>query len=425
MEARWTRGAIVAGEARAGTVVGLECARCKLRVPFSDGKLPASIPVESEMKPHGTVAVAVLLGGLLSGVASAPQPRPTWRDLTRRFERVFDLAVAEVDQLDDAPEPLVGIFVPSADSAEAAGELPSKWKRLAEAEDPPHRVVLLIHGLDEPGDIWSELAPALVKAGHAVARFEYPNDQHVKASSATLIECLRDARAAGIDQVSIVAHSMGGLVTFDTLTRDDGYAGDALGGDSLPTVRCFITVGTPWHGSPWAKLRVAAEIREQIQRWYMDESWDIRPLLRFQADGLGEAGEDLDENSELIRTLRARPMPKGVILTEIAGKVSQPEWADLSWMEDSKLLRQLLGRQRVSELISDMKTASRVVGDGVVPVESALGRKTEDQVVIEANHRGLVRSTPIDFATGGAESTPPAIEVIVDRLSSELEEEKP
>ncbi|GAB4385748.1 MAG: hypothetical protein Kow0022_12810 [Phycisphaerales bacterium] len=376
------------------------------------------------MRLYPVIAAAVLLGTFPCVPAGAEQPGSTWSELARRFEQAFEQAASELDRWSDAPAPLMGIFVPATDTAEAAGALPSKWKPLSRVEQPPPRVVLLVHGLDEPGDIWSELAPALVRAGHAVARFEYPNDQHVQASASLLIESLRAARASGIVEISIVAHSMGGLVTFDALTREDGYAGDAEGAGRLPAVRRFITIGTPWLGSPFARFRVLAEIREQVQRWSMDESWDVRPLLRFRTDGLGEAGEDLAEDSELIRTLQARPLPEGIILTEIAGRVSQPEWADVSWMEDSQLLVRLLGRQKVSELIAGVKAASGMLGDGVVPVRSALGRPAEDRVIIEANHRGLVRSTPIDFATGGG-STPPAIAVILDRLAGQREEQAP
>ena len=56
------------------------------------------------------------------------------------------------------------------------------------------RVVMLVHGLDEPGGIWDQLAPALVADGHTVVRFEYANDQAIAISAGDLIEALPNWR---------------------------------------------------------------------------------------------------------------------------------------------------------------------------------------------------------------------------------------
>ena len=37
--------------------------------------------------------------------------------------------------------------------------------------------VILVHGLDDPGKVWMNLAPALVKEGFSVWIMTYPNDQ--------------------------------------------------------------------------------------------------------------------------------------------------------------------------------------------------------------------------------------------------------
>ena len=50
------------------------------------------------------------------------------------------------------------------------------------------RSLVLIHGLDEPGDIWDDLAPALTAAGHAVWEYRYPNDQGIERSADWLAE---------------------------------------------------------------------------------------------------------------------------------------------------------------------------------------------------------------------------------------------
>src|SRR5690606_22566445 len=61
------------------------------------------------------------------------------------------------------------------------------WIPVADAAGPAtDRVVLLVHGLDEPGDIWDDLTPALHEAGHTVVRFNYPNDQDPALSADAL-----------------------------------------------------------------------------------------------------------------------------------------------------------------------------------------------------------------------------------------------
>jgi pimeloyl-ACP methyl ester carboxylesterase len=256
-----------------------------------------------------------------------------------------------------------------------------------------------------------------VNAGHEVARFEYFNDQSVATSAEELIASLRAARGAGVEQVAIVAHSMGGLVAFSALTAESGYGGDISGGDDLPRVTRLIAVGTPWAGSPWAKLRAAAEVREQVQRWMMDESWDLRPLLAFRRDGTGQAAGDLAEGSRLIADLAGRETPEGLPLTNIVGRIVQAEPVDLGWIRESKLLRELMDEEDLAELTENLRAAGSELGDGVVPVASALAREKGDNVILAVNHRALIRETGVDFITGPTPDGPPGIPVILDRLA--------
>ena len=355
------------------------------------------------------------------GETASGQAQPTaWREAVTRLEERLDEAFGELTWTEQVAEPVNGIFVPSADTPEAARALPSNWTPLADVDDVPPRLVLLVHGLDEPGDIWSDLAEALVGDGRAIARFEYPNDQRVHDSAALMLEQLRAARAAGVEEITIVAHSMGGLVSFDALTREDGYAGNARAPEDYPRVVRFVAVGTPWEGSPWAKLRAAAEVREQITRWLMDEDWDIRPLLNYRRDGVGQAGKDLEPGSPLVTELAERPWPEGLPLTALAGQISRPDPGRLEKLEDSRILRELLGAEPLGELVADLRRASEEFGDGVVSVESALSRETKDAHVFEVNHRALVRRSPLDPITGQEADGPPGIAIILDRVGADL-----
>ena len=357
-----------------------------------------------------------------TSTTTAPPTQPAWRDAVQRLEDHLDDTFGELTWTEQSAEPLVGVFVPADDSPEAARAMPSKWVPLTDAHPVPKRLVLLVHGLDEPGDIWSDLAEALVNNGHAIARFEYPNDQRVLDSGAAMVEHLRAARAAGVEEVTIVAHSMGGLVSFDALTRGDGYAGVVRTPADFPRVVRFVAVGTPWEGSPWAPLRAAAEVREQITRWMMDESWDLRPVLHYRRDGVGQAGQDLEPGSALVTELAARPWPEGLPLTVIAGQITRPDPGKLEKFEGSELLGELLGREQLESLTADLRRASEELGDGVVSVQSALARETDDAQVFEVNHRALVRHSPVDFLTGQEPDGPPGIAIILDRIESDLGE---
>ncbi|HZW08978.1 MAG TPA: alpha/beta fold hydrolase [Phycisphaerales bacterium] len=367
-----------------------------------------------------TRSAGIWLGIVLGAGSAAPAAaQESWREALDRFERGLDDLLDEVAELDELPAPLGGLYVPASDDPGAAAELPSAWVALGASERPPARLVVLVHGLDEPGDIWCDLAPALVRAGHEVARFEYHNDQGVVTSAGELLGALRAARGLGVGEVALVAHSMGGLVAFEALTSESGYAGDISGGGNLPRVTRLIAVGTPWAGSPWAKLRPAAEIREQVQRWMMDQSWDLRPLLDYRRDGTGQAAADLAERSALVTGLAARDTPRGLELTNIAGHIVQAEPVDLGWVRESRLLRELMSEDDLGELAEGLREASSTLGDGVVPVASALAREEGDNVIFPVNHRALIRETPVDFITGPTPDGPPGIAVILDRLAED------
>ena len=162
-----------------------------------------------------------------------------------------------------AAEALPGL---SAQFARALRETRETARSFADAAPPPGTLaagpadlVLLIHGIDEVGPIWDNLAPQLAVRGYAVARFDYPNDQGLADSAALLHDELRSLRARGVVRITLIAHSMGGLIARDVLTSPDAYACRAAGHAGLPDITRLITVGTPNHGSPLARLRAVLE----------------------------------------------------------------------------------------------------------------------------------------------------------------------
>lgn len=316
-----------------------------------------------------------------------------------------------------APTMLRGMYV-----LQQRPDAPAQWVALDALERVPPRLVVLVHGLDEPGSIWDDLVPALIDADYAVARFEYPNDQSVSASASMLAEAMASLRAAGAVRVDLVCHSMGGLVARDVLTSPSAYAGRAHGHAFLPDVDRLIMIGTPNHGSPWARLRAVAELREQMVR-LREGQWRTEDgTVSFRADGQGEAGRDLLPGSPYLEQLNARPMPQDVAITIIAGLVASPESPELSWIEDGAMLRALVGQEEAQQLAEELDRISRQLGDGVVPLESTRLDGVEDVVVLEATHRGLIRSVALErglrrLTRGEDPGPPPAIDVILDRLA--------
>ena len=303
------------------------------------------------------------------------------------------------------PHPAITRFVP---------EHETPWTTL---EPPaPKRVVLLIHGLDEPGSIWDELAPAIHEQGATVARFDYPNDQHIAESTLLFQQSLAALRDMGVTHLDLVCHSMGGLVARDALSRP---ADESVDDGARAIVDSLILVGSPNAGSSWARFRIVSEIREHALRAAEGNgrgSVDSRQLTR---DGQGEAGADLMPGSDYLVELNDRP-PLDVPITIIAGHLEtvQP-WAES--LADAAWLERLVGNSNLQRATAQLAATADQVGDGVVTVQSAMLPGIDDVTVVEASHRGLLYTMAIEQKlrrmTGDEpHDAPPASPIILDRL---------
>jgi len=341
------------------------------------------------------LALLMLGAGIMGGLARQPEPNPE----------------AKPEPASAAPATM-RFFVPKAPDECDAWRPIERWTPPADGR----RVVVLIHGLDEPGSVWNALGPALARAGFPTVRIDYPNDQAIARSAAQVAGQLDRLGAMGISRAAIVAHSMGGLVIMDALSRP------GLDRTGWPEVDRLITLGTPAAGSPLARFQPLTELREQAIRAMKDGHLDRRDLSRFAEDGRGAAAADLEPGSDFLTDLAKRDPPTGIAITAVVGRLDTPDSGEIRDEILDMLPDQIGDDEAAVTLASDLGRwashwlgrAATLAGDGVVPEASAEGFWTEDVVRVSAMHRAMIKAAdcPAD-----PQHEPPAVAIVLDRLS--------
>jgi pimeloyl-ACP methyl ester carboxylesterase len=272
---------------------------------------------------------------------------------------------------------------------------------------PDRESVVLVHGLDDPGQVWQNLAPALVKEDFNVWLMQYPNDQPIVESARLFFEELQGLKQGGTDRISIVAHSMGGLVSREMLTSPEIEYSPSAKNRQVPEVAALIMVGTPNHGSQLARLRMFTEMRDQLVRLKKGEASWLAGIL----DGAGEAKIDLLPGSRFLTGLNARPHPPGLDMLIIAGIISPWSEKDIKRWTDN--LRQKVPDDKqkwVDELGKNMISMTHGLGDGLVTVESTRLEGVPHRTV-DGTHLLMIRNI-----TSDSRRIPPAVPIIIDYL---------
>jgi pimeloyl-ACP methyl ester carboxylesterase len=247
----------------------------------------------------------------------------------------------------------------------------------------------------------------LEKENFNVWLMHYPNDQPVVESAWLFFEALQGLKQRGIDRISIVAHSMGGLVSREMLTRPEIEYNRSVTNRQVPAVATLIMVGTPNHGSQLARLRVFTEMRDQWVRLTKGEVNWLGGIL----DGAGEAKIDLLPGSRFLTELNARPHPEGIEMLIIAGVTSPWSETDINRWVGS--LRQKVpddNQKWVDELGQNMIALTDGLGDGLVTVESTRLAGVPHRTV-DGTHLSMIRNI-----TSDSRRIPPAVPITVERL---------
>lgn len=248
--------------------------------------------------------------------------------------------------------------------------------------------LVLIHGMDDPGIIWMNFAPVLHQKGYRVWIMVYPNDQAVTLSARMFHDEMKALFQSGVKQVTIISHSMGGLVTREMLTHPVfGFEKRATetgpkDAQTLPDIDQVIMIAPPNKGAWLARFRIILEVKDYVYHVMMNGA----PALNGIFDGAGEAGIDLIPESRFLETLNQRPWPDGVGVRIIAGR----------------LLPDVLPTGLTSR-----------IGDGLVPVSSTQFGPNAPVIIARAGHLTMVRNI---FAH--SRHVPQSLPVVLDMLAS-------
>lgn len=271
---------------------------------------------------------------------------------------------------------------------------------MLEAYEPQKIPVVLVHGLWSSPETWTEMFNDLRSMPEIRSRYQfwtylYPTGQPFWISAAQMradLEKIRGTidpqrRNSSLDQMVLVGHSMGGLVSrMQTLESDNAYwnlisdrpfaelkvdeetrekLARALYFRPNPSIRRVITIGTPHRGSDFANdytRWLGRKIIKMPKMVMQTTSKVIRDNPDFFKDPdlltTTTSIDSLSPKSPILPVMLNSRTPDNVTYHNIVGVISH---------------RNLLGR--ISE-----------TGDGVVPFASAHLEEVASEIVVEADH---------------------------------------
>jgi hypothetical protein len=319
---------------------------------------------------HGVTRVAgVGIDVALAGVA------PAFGDVesSQRREAVIAALNGVVgDHLVDTGNPLA---IPMRWRRGGKPVEPTRERLAAAFPTPSGKIVVLVHGLCMNDLQWTlrehDYGAALERdLGHTAVYLHYNTGRHVSTNGgafASMLEALVSGWPVPVEEIAIVGYSMGGLVA-----RSAHHYGTVAGHAWPRRLRTLVFVGTPHHGS--ALERGGHRLHRLIDRTPF-----AAPLARLgsvRSAGITDLrhgnllDEDWDGHDRFAHGADARrplPLPQDV---------------------DSFAIGATTGR-------SSTDLRSRFLGDGLVPLASALGHHRDPRfhLAFPASHQWVACGT--------------------------------
>ena len=153
------------------------------------------------------------------------------------------------------------------------------------------KFVVLVHGLmnddsiwhSEPNDLLQRMGSFLEKQDNAnILYIRYNTGRHISENGrdfSLLLQNLFDTYKSGLNELIIIAHSMGGLVT-----RSAGYFAEKLGLDWISVLKKVFLVGVPNDGSYLA--RIAHMTQYFFRKLDLTENDKIARLFDIRSNGI-------------------------------------------------------------------------------------------------------------------------------------------
>ncbi len=224
-------------------------------------------------------------------------------------------------------------------------------QRLADSElhdDSSANLTLILHGLCMHDRGWMNpahlaFADQLERNGHRVAWIRYNSGLPIGVNGQELADRLQNLHGSPQRKLHLVGHSMGGL-----LMRSACHYAEVSAHSWLGSLESCAYLSTPHHGAPYERMGHLVNSVTGVSAY-------SRPFMR-----LGN-----------IRSAAIRDLRYGNIFAD-----AQPEAWDINQKDSRPPLPELVAHARHLLLGGgrDEQTADSWVGDGLVPVYSALGQ---------------------------------------------------
>ncbi|WP_200153473.1 esterase/lipase family protein [Chromatium okenii] len=241
--------------------------------------------------------------------------------------------------------------------------------------------IVLVHGMDEPGNIWHDLFPVLDAAGFEVWEFRYPQDQSLDAITQDFAQ--RWATLPTTRPVIVIGHDLGGLVLREFITRWRHPVGSPPRSTGA-VVRGAVLIATPNQGTDWARLRVWLELRDQFL-YDTERRFALFAALR---DGTAAAVLDVQPGSATLTALNAQAWPETVGLQLIGGVLTAP--TPQMTASIAALVKATAVVEFQEALMAWWTELGAKLGDGVLPLEALALPNAPAPLALPASHRGLL-----------------------------------